>query len=92
MKNERIIISIPDKHYSTSMDDFIQNDMNFELSSAGCGSTEFIGYGDIRNVKKILKDHYGKVLVERIDIAYTKDLGFEEEVDEEIQYERRHGR
>jgi hypothetical protein len=32
------------------------------------------------------------MLIEKMDIAYTKDLGFEEEVDEEILYERRHGR
>ncbi len=91
MKNEQIVISIPDCHYAASMDDFIQNDLNFELNSVGCGSTDFMGYGDIRNVKKILKEQYGKKLVDNMDIAYTKDLGFEE-VDEEIQYERRHGR
>lgn len=91
MKNERIIISIPDCHHSPSMGDYIQNDMDFELSSVGCGTTEYMGYGDIRSVKAILKEQYGKMLVSNIDIAYTKDLGFEE-VDEEILYERRHGR
>lgn len=90
MKNEKIIISIPDCHYAASMEDFLQNDLNFELNSAGCGSTEFIGHGDIRNVKKILKEQYGKKLVDNMWIAYSKDLGYEE-VDEEIQYERRWG-
>lgn len=88
MKNERIIISIPDSHYSPSMDDFIQNELDFNLSSVGCGSTEYEGYGDIRKVKSILKEQYGKMFVNNIDIAYSKDLGFEE-VDEEIQYERK---
>ncbi len=94
MKNERIIISIPDCHHSPSMGDYIQNDMDFELSSVGCGTTEYMGYGDIRSIKSILKHQYGKMLIEKMDIAYTKDLGFEEEeeVDEEILYERRHGR
>jgi len=72
------------------MDDFIQNDLNFELNSVGCGSTEFMGYGDIRNVKRVLKEQYGRALVNNMEIWYAKDLGYEE-VDEEIQYERMHG-
>ncbi len=91
MKSERIIISIPDAYYSPSMDDFIQNELDFNLSSVGCGTAEYMGYGDIRSVKSILKSQYGRMLIDHMDIAYTKDLGFEE-VDEEIQYERRHGR
>jgi len=77
MKNEQIIISIPDCYYSPSMEDFFLNDMNFELNSTGCGSTEFVGIGDIRFVKAILKEQYGKMLVSNIDIAYSKDVGID---------------
>jgi len=74
MKNEQIIISIPDCYYSPSMEDFFLNDMNFELNSTGCGSTEFVGIGDIRFVKATLKSQYGKRLVDNMDIAYSKDI------------------
>lgn len=74
MHEKEIIISIPDEIFSEALETYIRDTFEFELSSVGCGSTEYEGKGDLHEIMENLITNFGERTVDFLNMANKEDV------------------
>ncbi len=77
MRNKRYVLIVPDDIYTRYLEDFIIKNLEMELFSTGCGTTEFQSTKKPRRFKERVLKNFGTCVFDRISL-FERDGSYED--------------